>query len=203
MTKTKHDFYVYPTLVDGFNYAKISGNYQDIIDRINKVEKEMPEFVMKGAAFESCVNAKIDGINRYTHDGFTFDKELVDKIASKLRNTIKKQKWIEKTVDFEYGKIRIGGFIDYDYQDKTVDLKTCINYRLGKYEKNSQHKAYGLIEDHKKEFIYLATDLNNYYVEPYINKKKYHEEFLNDCAELYNFCKENEHLIKDTRIFGK
>lgn len=203
MKKTNHNFYVYPTLIDTFNYARNSGEYSELIDKINKVQKEMPEFVLKGAAFEKCVNAGIDGIKIYSQDGFTFNPELVDKIAGKLVNTTKKQKWIERTLDFDYGKIRIGGFIDYDYVDKTVDLKTCIRYKLGKYTDNAQHKAYGLIEPDKKDFIYLATDLENYYIEPYVNKNKYHEEFLNDCSELYLFCKENESLIKDRKIFGE
>jgi|SRR5690606_4909969 len=201
--KNKHDFYVYPTLLDGYNYAKKSGNYQDVFDRINKVKKEMPEFVLKGSSFEHCVNAKIDGINLYSHDGFTFDNKLVDKIAYKLQNCTSKQKWIEKIVPFSGGNLRVGGFVDYLFDDKIVDLKTTQNYRLSKYKDNNQTGAYGLILPEKKEFIYLATDFTNYYIEPYKNTKDKHDEFISNVEEFYLFCKENESLIKDRKIFGE
>lgn len=205
MKKTKHDFYVFPTLVDSFLWMERIGTpekFQELIDKINRVPFEMPEQVKKGMAFEECVNLRLTGQKIYEKDGFKFDSVLIDRIASKLSNTTGIQKWIEKTVPFKYGNVRIGGFLDYDYETKSVDLKTTSNYRLGKYTDNQQHKAYGLIESHKTDFIYLVSDMTNMYVEPYKNKPEYHEEFLFNCERLYEFTQENRELITDNRIFG-
>jgi len=205
MKKTNHNFYVFPTLVDSFLWMERVGTpdkFQELIDKINRVPFEMPEHVKRGMAFEDCVNLRVKGQKIYTKDGFEFDDILVDKIAAKLQNTIGMQKWIEKTVPFKYGNVRIGGFLDYDYSDKSVDLKTTSNYRLGKYTENQQHKAYGLIESHKTDFVYLVSDMQNMYIEPYKNKKIYHEEFLFNTERLYEFVEDNRELITDTKIFG-
>lgn len=205
MKKTKHNFYIFPTLVDSFLWMERMGTpekFQELIDKINRVPFEMPEFVKRGMAFEDCVNLRISGQKIYTKDGFDFDFALVDKIAAKLVNNTGMQKWIEKTVPFKYGNVRIGGFLDYDYSDKSIDLKTTSNYRLGKYTDNQQHKAYGLIESHKTDFVYLVSDMKNMYIEPYKNKKEYHDEFLFNTERLYEFVEENRNLIIDTKIFG-
>ena len=184
-----HNFYVYPTLVDSLLWMQRIGTpekKQELIDKINRVPFDMPDFVKKGTTFEECVNLRLTGQKVYSKDGFNTGT----------------QKWIEKTVSFRYGNVRIGGFLDYNYDDKIVDLKTTSNYRLGKYTGNMQHKAYGLIQPEKKEFIYLATDFENMYIEPYKNKVEHHEEFIFNVEELYRFCEENKELITDLRIYG-
>ncbi len=205
MKSPKHNFYVFPTLVDSFLWMERMGTedkFQELIDKINRVPFEMPDHVKRGMAFEDCVNLRVSGQQVYTKDGFEFNATLVDRIAAKLKNTTGMQKWIEKTVPFKYGNVRIGGFLDYDYSDKSVDLKTTSNYRLGKYTDNQQHKAYGLIQEHKTDFIYLVSDMENMYIEPYKNKKEYHEEFIDNCERLYEFVEENRELITDLKIFG-
>lgn len=201
----KCDFYIFPTLVDSFLwYQKMQtpDKFQEVIDKINRIKYEMPEFVLKGSALEDCVNLRLTGQRVYSKDGFDFNPDLIDKLASKLQNNTGQQVWIENTVDFKYGKLRVGGFVDYMYNDKHVDLKTTTRYKLGKYKDSQQSKCYGLIQPDKKEFIYLATDFENYYIEPYKNKKENHEEFIFNCEELFIFVQENEHLITDLKIYG-
>ena len=98
--------------------------------------------------------------------------------------------------------MRIGGFVDYSYNDKIIDLKTTANYKLGKYAEYSQHRAYGLIESHKTKFVYYVTDFENAYIEPYTNKKQNHDEFLHNVSLFWEFTQENRELITDKKIFN-
>lgn len=206
MTKMKHNFYVTPTLIDSYLwYVKLGcqqDKFKELIDKINKVPIEFPEAAKKGVAFEDCVNLTISGQPTYKKDSFIFNEDLVKKIANKLKNNKGTQIWIEKTVPFDYGNVRVGGFLDYNYNDKIIDLKTTGNYKLGKYKDNQQHRAYGLIQSDKKEFIYYVTDFENTYIEPYRNKKQNHEEFLNNVGDFWNFTQENRELITDKKIFN-
>lgn len=206
MTKTKHNFYVTPTLIDSFlwfeRFGRPQDKFEELINKINKVPIEFPESAKKGVAFEDCVNLTISGQEIYKKDSFIFDSHLVNKVANKLKNNIGTQVWIEKTVPFEFGSVRVGGFVDYDYSDKIIDLKTTANYKLGKYKEYQQHRAYGLIKPEKKEFIYFVTDFDNTYIEPYINKKSNHDEFLYNTGLFWEFTQENINLITDKKIFG-
>lgn len=204
--KNKHNFYIYPTLIDSFDWMTKTGTpdkFQELIDKINRKPIDMPDFVKKGSAFESCVNSHIDGNKIYEKDGFKFESNIIEKLARKLQNTIGKQKWIERTIPFKYGNVRIGGFLDFDFPDKIVDLKTTNNYKLGKYMDNNQHKAYGLIKPEKKSFVYLCSNFNDYFIEPYNNKKEYQDEFIYKSELFYEFVKDNEHLITDRKILNK
>jgi|SRR5690606_39971493 len=205
--KNKHNFYVSATLIDSFLWYQRFGcppdKFQEIFDKINKVPIEYPESAKKGVAFEDAINLRLSGQKIYSKDGFSFNPGLVDKIAHKLQNNIGTQVWIERTVDFKHGKVRVGGFVDYDYPDKQIDLKTTRSYKVGKFKDYSQHRAYGLIKPEKKEFIYLATDFENYYIEPYRNTKERQDEFIYNTEMFYEFVKENESLIKDRKIFGE
>lgn len=207
MKKIKHNFYVTPTLVDSFLWYERFGcpqdKFEEIINKINKVPIEYPEAAKKGVVFEDCVNLTMSGQPIFKKDGFEFDESLVRKVAKKLSQSIGQQVWIEKTVPFEYGNVRVGGFVDYDYTDKIIDLKTTGNYKLGKYKEYQQHRAYGLIKPEKTDFIYFVTDFENTYIEPYKNKKSNHEEFLNNVSKFWEFTQENEHLITDLKIFNK
>lgn len=204
--KNKHNFYVSPTTIDSFLWYEKMGKPEDkfneLINKINKVPIEYPESAKKGVAMEDVVNLNISGQKIYNKDGFKFDPVLVDKIANKLKNNIGTQKWIEKIVPFKHGLFRVGGFLDYDYKDISVDLKTTGRYSLGKFKDNQQHRAYGLIEPHKKEFTYLVTDFENMYIEPYKNKTEYHDEFIHNVEGFWEFVQENKNIITDTRIFG-
>lgn len=204
----KYDLYVSPTLIDSFLWYERMGNdpikFKELIDKINKVPIEYPESAKKGVAFEDCVNLTLSGQPTFSKDDFKFDEDLVLKISNKLRNNTGSQKWIERNVNFKHGVFRVGGFIDFNYVEKTVDLKTCKQYKLGKYSDNSQHRAYGLIEPGKKEIIYLVTDFDNVYIEPYANKTKNHEEFIYNVEKFYKFAKDNEHLFNDKQtLFPK
>lgn len=206
MKKTKHNFYVTPTLVDSFlwyeRFGRPEDKFTELINKINKVPIEFPEAAKRGVSFEDCVNLVLSGQNIYKKDGFEFDPDLVNKIARKLQNNTGSQVWIEKTVPFEHGDVRIGGFVDYSYSDKIIDLKTTANYKLGKYAEYSQHRAYGLIESHKPKFVYYVTDFENAYIEPYTNKKENHDEFLHNVSLFWEFTQENRELITDKKIFN-
>ncbi|PVH26256.1 hypothetical protein [Sphingobacterium corticibacter] len=201
-----HNFYITPTLIDSFLFLQSNGfqpdDFQEFINRINKVKTSQDDSAKKGVAFESCVNLTLSGNPTSDLDGFSFDPELVNKIVSKLFDYTGMQVWIDADVDFSYGVFKVGGFADYTQPFKITDLKTTSNYKLGKYTNYSQHKAFGLIDPNIKRFDYLITDFENVYLEPYINKKAYHEEFISNVEMFYLFCKEHSHLISDTKIWG-
>lgn len=201
-----NNFYVTPTLIDSFLFWEENGfpenKFKEIIDKINKVPTQQSENAIRGVAFESCINLTLSGHFTNEFDGLTFNPELVEKVSKKLNDQTGIQVWLERIVDFQHGKFKVGGLANYTKNEIIVDLKTTTNYRLGKYRGYSQHKAFGLIDPSKKGFAYYCTDFENLYVEPYKNKQEYHDEFISNVERFWLFCKENEGLITDTKIWG-
>jgi len=201
-----HNFYITPTLIDSFLFLRNNGfqpdNFEDFINRINKVKTAQDDSAKKGVAFETCVNLTLSGESTCEVNEFSFDPELVNKVVNKLIDYTGMQTWLEADVDFSYGTFKVGGFADYTQPSKITDLKTTSNYKLGKYTGYSQHKAFGLISPNIERFDYLITDFENVYLEPYMNRKANHDEFINNVELFYSFCQEHSHLITDTKIWG-
>jgi hypothetical protein len=201
-----HNFYITPTLIDSFLYLKDGGypenKVKELFDKINKVKTVQDDSAKRGVAFESCVNLTLTGNPTNQFNDLEFDGDLVNKVVSKLVAYTGIQVWIEKIVSFSHGSFKVGGFADFTLDKKIIDLKTTLHYKLGKYQDYSQHKAFGLMLPENERFDYLITDFENVYLEPYMNKKSLHEEFISNVELFWDYCQENKHLIIDTKIWG-
>lgn len=175
----------------------------------------MPEAAKKGVAFEAVINKLLKmGIPNhpliqdalFTQDGFTFQSEIVLKIAKKLQHAVKQQEYIEAIVQTPIGGIKVYGFIDYTYTDMFVDLKTTGSYKKDKYKINNQHKCYPLLAQingrNVSKFNYLITDFSRMYIEPYEYNSGLTDEFIFNLVEFTEFLEVNRGLITDKKIFG-
>ncbi len=208
---------IYPTLLDSFHWLQKMGTeekFNELIDKINRVKKDMPIAALRGVEFEECVNNMLKNIpNKVNEHGFIVTKNfefnggVVRKIADKLRNAKKLQEYVEGVVGTSKGDVKVYGFIDYSYPNMFVDLKTTSRYSYGKYEVNNQHKCYPLLANLKgreiQRFTYFVTDFNNTYLEPYDYSNNLRDEFIYNLECFIDFIEEYRHLITDTKIFGK
>lgn len=208
---------LYPSLIDQLMWVRKMNNRQDkfdeLISKINRIKpSEFPEAALKGMQFEDCVNKllkreslqELDG--DYVTENFSFSKELVDKIASRLVNHTKQQEYIQAIVPTSVGNVKLYGFTDYTYPDKIVDLKTTGKYSIGKFKDNAQHGCYSLIKKYNgkpiNEFIYLCTDFKNVFVDREKITSQLHDEFNEKVVDFYGFINENRNLITDKKIWG-
>jgi hypothetical protein len=205
----KIDYSVYPTLLDSFYWAKRLGKWQELIDKINRVKTaEWPEAVQKGMCFEQTVSNAILGVynrvadDQYINTKYSFNKNLVDKMAAKLKNNIGLQTYIQGNVLTPLGNVKMYGFVDFVYPEFYIDLKTCGAYKKGKYEINTQHKCYPLIGG-KKSLTYYITDFNDVYTESYSFNNQLKEQLIFELTEFIEWLNINKELITDTKIFGK
>lgn len=191
---------IYPTLLDSFYWAKRLGKWQELIDKVNRVKTDVdwPEPVLKGMRFEAVINDLLDK-KSVTHE---FDENLVQKVFTKLQNYKAKQKYIQGNVKTPYGIVKCYGFVDYEYDDFYIDLKTGSKYTKNKYEINSQHKCYPLIGG-KKSLTYMITDFSQIYYEPYVFTKELEDKFIFELTEFIEWLETNRGIITDTKIWGK
>ena len=207
---------LYPTLLDSLYWYNVmpDKNYQELLDKINRVEKPMPEAAQKGVAFESLVNKviegeqlEVNGFNQFEQDGFLFGRVLVDNLASKLQRKISSQEFVKGQIETSIGKVELYGFIDFSYDHLYVDLKTTGKYKNGKFKNNHQHLTYpllGYLKDKKvRDFVYLVTDFQNIYTEVYnFNLTEFTDKLNESIVSFDRFVQENKDKITNTRIYG-
>lgn len=206
---------IYPTLLDSFYWYKRGYNQkEELLNKINRVKTEFPEAARKGVAFEGVINKILKLANHeifkdatFEADGFTFQSDIVLKIAKKLTNAKKQQEFIQANVSTPVGLINVYGFIDYSYDDMQVDLKTTGSYKKGKYAINNQHKCYPLLNQLNggsvSKFNYLITDFSEMYIEPYAHNSSMIDEFIFNMVEFTEFLERERDSITDLKIFGK
>lgn len=208
-------YQIFPTILDKFYWYKRGYcEHQEMIDKINRVETPFPEAARKGVAFENVINMLLKAKNHplltqseyFESDGFIFQPEIVNRIATKLANAIKQQEYIQAIVETSVGGIKVYGFIDYSYPDMFVDLKTTGSYKKDKYKINNQHKCYPLLAQisgrNINKFNYLITDFSQMYIEPYIHNSAMTDEFIFNLVEFTEFLEANRDLIYDKKIFN-
>lgn len=208
---------IYPTLLDSFHWVK-KMNYredkvQELLDKINRIKpSEFPEAALKGIQFEDCVNKLLNGEtlqeldDDYVTKNFSFNKQLVNKVAAKLKNAKKQQEYIQANVPTPIGLVKVYGFIDYTYDDFFIDLKTGSKYEIGKFKDNSQHKCYPflakLLGRKQSGLKYYVTDFRNTFLEQYTLTPEMEDEFVSDIVTFNYWLEENRNLITDTKIWG-
>lgn len=194
-----NNYSIYPTLLDSFYWAKIKGTWQELLDKINRVEViDYSESALKGMRFEALINNTLDGelFDQQTE----FDCDLVDRIATMVCNNVGKQKYIERIIKSKYGNIKLYGYVDYAFNDHYIDLKTCEKYKPDKYRNYSQHKFYPFV-GYKPELTYLITDFKRIYTETYAITEKTTSELFVEITQLIEWLEVHRSEITDTKIF--
>lgn len=141
-------------------YVKLEA---ELIDTINRVEKDYGEAAEKGTAFNEVVDCLIEhrksnnkDINIYSSvnasgvpvikadiHGFSFDFDisLCKDVAACFQGALP-QYFAESMMPTAYGNVRLYGFIDEWVGNKIVDLKTTSSYSWGKFADGWQKHVY-------------------------------------------------------------
>lgn len=194
----ENNYSIYPSLLDQFYWAKRLGSWDKLLDGINRTKKfEKTEKQLKGSRFEKLID---DILNGEVVEQTEFNQIIVDKIAYKLHKNIGRQKYIEDKITTKYGKVKLYGYVDFEYEKFYIDLKTTDKYKPGKYEKYSQHKVYPLVGK-KEQLIYLITDFENIYTEPYTIDSEAIDKLYFEVNEFIEWLEANRNKITDPKIF--
>lgn len=198
MKNMANSYSIYPSMLDRFYWAKRLGTWDELLDLINRTKKfEKTEKQLKGLRFEKLID---DILNGEVVEQTEFKQELVDKIAYKLHKNIGRQKYIEDKITVKNGIVKLYGYIDFEYDNFYIDLKTTEKYKPGKYEKYSQHKVYPLVGK-KESLIYLITDFENIYQEPYPIDPDATDKLYHEINELIEWLEIHRFEITDKKIF--
>lgn len=217
MGTKKFDYRIYPTLLDAFNYYRApviylkedqseedvdAVQFNDLIDKINRVPYITTEPQQKGIDFENVINDMIDQ-KEVVH---AFNQVVVDRIYNELKECTTKQERMFTEVSTSKGLVELYGVLDYTFGGYQVDLKTTKKYDFLKYKNNTQHKIYPLIAKNNgvpvNEFHYLVTDFKDVFVETYTFNSVLESEAIANICDFIDFLEINRHLITDKKIFG-
>lgn len=184
---------IYPSLLDGYAYmneAESGDEYtkreQELLDSINRVEREPSYYMARGTALNELVDAaachvSIPSEREYQHidlgdnggyhkiycDGFelAYDDGLVARLAEQVRG-MSSQVYCEATLATPMGIVLLYGYCDYVGLDMVVDLKTAKAFEACKYSEHWQRRVYpyclehgGLMQDVRR-FDYLCAVLS-------------------------------------------
>lgn len=223
----KVDFKIYPTLVDSYYYF-LSSEYmteQEMIDRINRVELPPSEAMAKGSAMNNLIDSLLAGaivttgvkkkrsgetfeVYKTAHEGFTFefDRRVVDEILRVVKGSTT-QVFSEAVLETMYGDVLLYGYCDFLWRNVMRDLKTTSRYTFPKYGTGFQHKCYLFtMRENGNDvdtFDYVITDTRNVYLETYHWNEGMVNQMLNQLNGLLEFIIQNQHLIKNDKLFGK
>ena len=202
---------IYPTLLDGFSFYKRSENEnakQDMLDRINRVEREPTAPMLRGTAFNEIVDAVADGKLAVTGPVEVHDIEcpahIVTAYASRFQHAAR-QVYVEAPIETAYGPVLLYGYMDETVADTAFEIKTTQKYEAPKYLHHWQHPTYlyclkrGRVD--VRRFIYMCTDFRGIYEEHYHYRDEDTDRLIGVCNELIEFVEINRDLITNQRIF--
>lgn len=212
----KLNYAIYPSMLDSFDWflkSRKHDAFQELIDKINRVEKPKSLAMEKGIVFEDlvyCIKNPDDrkySLNDLFRLGLDRCFGLAETINKKLGEEYYKQEYIQTVIKRPEGNIKLYGYLDARcIQPRLVDIKTTAKYSKGKFKNNWQHRTYLEIEDRNKtgfnQFTYLATDFKNIYEEHYEYDVIESFALYDKISEFIGFLEENRELITDRKIFG-
>lgn len=163
---------------------------QDLLDAVNRKEREPSRAADRGTCFNEIVDCLIENRNSNRKDvvlhtsrnkegqpvaiiaemdGFTFqfDVDMCRNAAKYFKGSVTQQ-YVEAPMQTCYGNVLLYGYIDEWVKDKMYDIKTTTYYTPWKFESGLQRHVYpwcaiesGLI-DNISEFEYTVFKLNTY-----------------------------------------
>lgn len=203
-------YQLYPTLLNEFHYyrteKRLGENFllcdkQKLLDKINRKPYEQSEAMLKGIAFEYCLQHS--GV--FSHRGFEFDEELVNRMRTFTDGGVW-QTFVETTIDVDGHQVRLYGYCDVYKQYRSIDVKTGKQYQWPQYEDLYQQHVY-LLGAHDagaklKEHLYLVTDFKDYYTEVYpFQRDRMINQLRIICRDFIFFLENNRDEITDQKIF--
>jgi hypothetical protein len=149
-------FLITPSLYSAWKYWRESegAGINEILDTLNKVEKEKSPAMQAGIDFELDIRQVCDG-------GMLTDDFCVMEAAEIVRGGIWQQR-----VSKELNGDLLYGIADVIRRNTIFDIKRVSQYDIGKYEGSIQHLIYMYATD-IPNFEYVISDGHEVYVEAY------------------------------------
>lgn len=199
----KHNYRLYPSLLDAFtwyNHSEKEDAFQELINKINRAPRETSEAAQKGIDFEKAV---VDKVN---HNKAPLQNEAIVNEFATLLDNFAFQLFTEANLDTDYGTVNMYGYVDAIGKNYAVDIKTTSQYAMPKYLHNTQHLTYmyclrqqGIKVD---TFRYLSTDFNRVFFEDYTYNKNTENHLRAKVHAFIEFLEAHKNLITDKKIFG-
>lgn len=149
-----------------FSYEEFEARqYRELMDKLNRREREPSEAAARGTVFNALVDAMITGKPEARYDirkeygdatepgrvtglsgsaegfTFTFDLDTVKSMASRFAGAMP-QVLVKAPLDTCYGRVELYGYIDELMPLSCHDIKTTGSYAVGKFKDHAQHRAY-------------------------------------------------------------
>lgn len=199
------DYRLYPSLLDSYQWYKSSESEtseQELLNKINRLPFTS-EAADKGTWFNELIDLSLKGLSKYKLEYLSGPAQ---EIASRLQGAAK-QIFTSTLIEIDGKLVELYGYIDYMKLDRTIDLKTTKEYKLGKYKDSLQLHFYpvSLIDEGNEinEFEFLVCDFDNVYSEVYdVNYDVSKNILMDACRELIRFIEIKKDLITDKKIFG-
>jgi hypothetical protein len=192
---------IYPTLLNSFalylnqttdRYGVLIVDFQEMINRINRVKKPTTEAQQRGINFEKAIT---------TGEGEEdFPEEIIEKGRAILPQKFKTQFYVES----RYKNVSLYGFVDLISGNKAYDIKTTRNYNGTRYDLNHQNLyLLGLQKWGIKSLDYVITDMNDVYVESYHIDTYDFTPLYEQIDRFVEFLEQNKRLIRDKKIIDR
>jgi hypothetical protein len=179
-------FLITPSLYSAWKYWKDSEDtgekeMQDLLDTLNKVEKEKSPAIQAGIDFENIIHNVCDG-TEVTDDFCVMD--VVEIVKGGL--------W-QQRVSRELDGDLCYGIADVIRRDTIFDIKRVFKYDLGKYEGSIQHLIY-MYATGIPNFEYVISDGHEVYLETYHWEAGSLETLRERILEIKGFLLSNEEM---------
>ena len=163
------------SLLSSWQYSFVmEDGYESFLKALNRIKEPPNEAMLKGTAFEHCVNSVLNGIE--IPEDHTWYKP-VTQLAEYLEGS-QQQVSIKKDIIVDGVCFELHGVLDFLKAGIIYDTKFSTHYRLNKYLDSPQHPMYFYLVPEAREFQYLSCDGKFIYKEIYRPEDTTHIEVL-------------------------
>ena len=206
------DYKLYATLIDGFAWYKkseVEDAKQEFLDRVNRVQKDPTDAMLRGIRFNELVDAVAGGAPLREEVVMVHDTKCPASIVRRFVDGFEgaaRQVYVETLLPTIHGNVLVYGFIDEMLADTAYEIKTTGKYEFPKYLHNWQHPVY--LECLKAQganvgrFIYRATDFKDIFEEEYRYRQEDTDRLISECAQLVEFLETNRSEITNKKVFA-
>lgn len=204
--KKRRQFNFYPSLLNSFSmYLREEGyekddveiqfvTFEDLINRINRVETPTTEAQQKGKDFEDVV------LGRKDIKDTIFSYDVVEKAKQHLPSFCRPNVYVEVELD----NTLIYGYADLIGEGRVVDIKTTSRYQFPKYLTDHQNLYLLALKDKGVfQMDYVITNFSDVFKESFYASNLDFSTQYNEIERFKKFLIDNRNLITDKKIFNE
>ncbi len=197
---------IYATLLDSFQYmltGKFGTTEQEIIDQLNRVERDKTEAMLKGIAFHALTSGVAETLKPvngfYEFEFWKFPAGPVEEISEARKGGLH-EKFVGTYIDTPRGEIRLYGIADTLLQGDILDVKCTGRYQGPRYNNSWQMKTYLKITG-SRQIKFLITDYDFVYGEQYEWQPAWDEQLMDHIVRVIDFIEARADLIHHKKVY--